>query len=231
MDILQSYFNHIITVMPSLLQGAIITIEVTSLSVFFGTIIGIFMALGKMSSRKILRLPSIIYIDFIRGTPLLVQILLFYYGIPGLISNVTGEAFRIDPILAGVIVCSINSGAYVAEIVRAGIQSIDKGQTEAARSLGMTHSQSMRQIILPQAFRRILPPMGNEFIVLLKDSSLLAVIGVPELLKSGQLYVATTFASFPVYIGVALVYLVMTLTISRMINWLERRWGIVDKSK
>ncbi|WP_300607096.1 amino acid ABC transporter permease [Methanohalophilus sp.] len=171
--------------MPSLLQGAIITIEVTSLSVFFGTIIGIFMALGKMSSRKILRLPSIIYIDFIRGTPLLVQILLFYYGIPGLISNVTGEAFRIDPILAGVIVCSINSGAYVAEIVRAGI----------------------------------------------KDSSLLAVIGVPELLKSGQLYVATTFASFPVYIGVALVYLVMTLTISRMINWLERRWGIVDKSK
>lgn len=226
MDILQSYIGHIINVMPSLLQGAVITIEVTSLSVFFGTIIGIFMALGKLSTKKIFRLPSLIYIDFIRGTPLLVQILLFYYGIPGLISSVTGEPLRIDPILAGVVVCSINSGAYVAEIVRAGIQSIEKGQTEAARSLGMTHTQTMKDIILPQAFRRVIPPMGNEFIVLLKDSSLLAVIGVPELLKSGQLYVATTFASFPVYIGVALVYLAMTLTISRLVHYSERRLGV-----
>ncbi|AKB85164.1 amino acid ABC transporter permease [Methanococcoides methylutens] len=226
MDILQSYIGHIINVMPSLLQGAVITVEVTSLSVFFGTIIGIFMALGKLSKSKIFHYPSVVYIDFIRGTPLLVQILLFYYGIPGLISNVTGEPLRIDPILAGVVVCSINSGAYVAEIVRAGIQSIEKGQMEAARSLGMSHAQTMKDIILPQAFRRIMPPLGNEFIVLLKDSSLLAVIGVPELLKSGQLYVATTFASFPVYIGVALVYLVMTLTISRLVHYSERRLGV-----
>jgi polar amino acid transport system permease protein len=228
MDILQLYIGHIIKVMPSLLQGAMITIEVTSLSVFFGTIIGIFMALGKLSSKRIFRYPSYVYIDFIRGTPLLVQILLFYYGIPGLISGLTGEPLRVDPIFAGIVVCSINSGAYVAEIVRAGIQSIERGQVEASRSLGMTHNQTMKDIILPQAFRRILPPLGNEFIVLLKDSSLLAVIGVPELLKSGQLYVATTFASFPVYIGVALVYLVMTLTISRLVHYSEKRLGVVS---
>ena len=228
MSIFESYVGHIVAVMPSLLQGALITIEVTSLSVFFGTIIGIFVALGKMSSRKALRWPSMTYIDVIRGTPLLVQILLFYYGIPGLISGLTGQPLRVDPILAGVFVCSINSGAYVAEIVRAGIQSVDRGQMEAARSLGMTHSQSMKKIILPQAFKNILPPMGNEFIVLLKDSSLLAIIGVPELLQSGRLYIATTFASFPVYIGVALVYLVLTLSISKLIDYLERRLGVSD---
>ncbi len=207
-----------------------ITIEITSFSLFFGLILGTISGLGKLSRKTIFRYPCIVYIDFIRGTPLLVQILLFYYGIPGLYSNATGNSLQIDPILAGIIVCSINSGAYIAEIVRGGIQSIDKGQMEAARSLGMNERLAMREIILPQAFRRIIPPLGNEFIALLKDSSLLAVIGVHELLKSGQLYISRTFAAFPVYIAVALMYLVLTIVISRIVAYSERRLGVSDRS-
>lgn len=221
--------EHIIKVMPQLLEGAALTVKITAMSVFFGIIIGLFMGLGKLSKNVIFKIPSTIYVDFIRGTPLFVQILLFYFGIPNLVSQMTGNPFPIDRMVAAVVVCSINSGAYVAEIFRAGIQSIERGQMEAARSLGMTHWQAMRYIILPQAFKRIVPPLGNEFIILLKDTSLLAVIGVEELTRKGQLYVATTYAAFPTYIGVALVYLIMTLTISQLVAQTERRLGASDR--
>ncbi|MDG6244297.1 MAG: amino acid ABC transporter permease [Methanolobus sp.] len=230
MSLLSTYLEHIIKVLPDLIVGSMITIEITSFSLFFGMILGTISGLGKLSRKRILRYLSIVYIDFIRGTPLLVQILLFYYGLPGLYSNVTGNPLSIDPIIAGIIVCSINSGAYIAEIVRAGIQSIDRGQMEAARSLGMNESMAMREIILPQAFRRIIPPLGNEFIALLKDSSLLAVIGVHELLKTGQLYISRTFAAFPVYIAVALMYLILTILISRLVAYSERRLGVSDRN-
>ncbi|WMW22611.1 amino acid ABC transporter permease [Methanolobus mangrovi] len=230
MSLLSSYLEHIIKVLPDLVTGSMITIEITSFSLFFGMILGTISGLGKLSRKKMFKYPSIVYIDFIRGTPLLVQILLFYYGIPGLYSNATGNPLQIDPILAGIIVCSINSGAYIAEIVRAGIQSIDRGQMEAARSLGMNERLAMKEIILPQAFKRIIPPLGNEFIALLKDSSLLAVIGVHELLKTGQLYISRTFAAFPVYIAVALMYLILTIVISRIVAYSERRLGVSDRS-
>lgn len=230
MSLLTTYLEHITRVLPDLLAGSLITIEITSFSVFFGLILGTIAGLGKLSRKRVFRYPSVVYVDFIRGTPLLVQILLFYYGIPGLYYNTTGNPMSIDPIIAGIIVCSINSGAYIAEIVRAGIQSIDRGQMEAARSLGMSERTAMREIILPQAFRRIIPPLGNEFIALLKDSSLLAVIGVHELLKSGQLYISRTFAAFPVYIAVALMYLIMTIAISRLVAYSERRLGVSDRS-
>lgn len=230
MEILQSYLYHMSRVLPQLLNGAVLTVEITTLSVLFGVIIGLFMGMGKLSNNLLFKVPSIIYIDFIRGTPLFVQILLFYFGIPGLISAIINDSFRIEPMIAAVAVCSINSGAYVAEIFRAGIQSIERGQMEAARSLGMNHRQAMRYIILPQAFRRIVPPLGNEFIVLLKDTSLLAVISVEELTRKGQLYAAATYASFPTYFAVALVYLVMTLTISRLVTYLERRLAVSDRS-
>jgi polar amino acid transport system permease protein len=227
---LSIYLDHIIKVFPSLVMGSLITIEVTSLSLFFGMILGTLFGLGKLSKNRLFRYPSIVYIDFIRGTPLLVQILLFYYGLPGLYFNITQNPVNIDPIFAGVIVCSINSGAYIAEIMRAGIKSIEKGQTEAARSLGMTNRMTMREIILPQAIRRVVPPLGNEFITLLKDSSLLAIIGVHELLKNGQLYISRTFAPFPVYITVALMYLAMTIVITRVIAHIEWRLDISDRS-
>ncbi|MBP1908983.1 amino acid ABC transporter permease [Methanolobus bombayensis] len=230
MSLLSTYLEHIVKVLPDLVTGSLITIEITSFALFFGMILGTLAGLGKLSKKKLFRYPTIVYVDFIRGTPLLVQILLFYYGIPGLYSNATGNSLNFDPILAGVIVCSINSGAYIAEIVRAGIQSIDKGQMEAARSLGMNEKMAMKEIILPQAFRRIIPPLGNEFIALLKDSSLLAVIGVHELLKTGQLYISRTFAAFPVYIAVALMYLLLTIVISRLVTYSERRLGVSDRN-
>ncbi len=136
---------------------------------------------------------------------------------------------RIDPFIAAITACSVNSGAYVAEIFRAGIQSIDKGQMEAGRSLGMTWTQTMRFIILPQAFKRIIPPLGNEFIAMLKDSSLVSVIGFEELTRRGQLIIARTYGSFEIWLTVAFIYLVMTLTISRLVDYLERRYKIDDK--
>jgi len=231
LSLLASYLEHAINVFPSLLRGAVITIEVTTFAIFFGLILGTIAAFGKLSKRSVFKIPSTMYVDFIRGTPLFVQILLFYYGIPGLIIGITGDPFRIDPIIAGIAVCSINSGAYNAEIVRAGIKSVDRGQMEAARSLGMTEGQAMREVIMPQAVRLIIPPLGNEFIALLKDSSLLAVISVHELSKNGMLYVSKTFAAFPTYISVALVYFALTMGISRVLNYIERRLGVSDRSE
>ena len=156
--------------------------------------------------------------DCIRGTPLLVQIFIVYFALPA----VTGT--RINPFIAAVVACSINSGAYVAEIFRGGIQSIDPGQMEAGRSLGLTWGQTMRYIIMPQAFKRIIPPLGNEFIAMLKDSSLVSVIGFEELTRRGQLIIARTYASFEIWTAVAVIYLIMTLTISRFVAYLERRY-------
>ena len=231
MSLFASYIQHAIDVFPSLLRGAVITIEVTTFAIFFGLILGTIAAFGKLSKRSVFRIPSSMYVDFIRGTPLFVQILLFYYGIPGLITGITGVPFRVDAILAGIAVCSINSGAYNAEIVRAGIKSVDRGQMEAARSLGMTEGQAMKEVIMPQAVRLIIPPLGNEFIALLKDSSLLAIISVHELSKNGMLYVSKTFAAFPTYISVAFVYFALTMGISRVLNYIERRLGVSDRSE
>ncbi len=229
METFAKYYMHINAAMPLLLKGAALTIQITAMSVFFGTLIGLVLSLMKISTNRLFRILSTMYVDFVRGTPLLVQILLIYFGLPGVVREITGEAFRMDPLFAGVLACSINSGAYVAEIFRAGIQSIERGQMEAARSLGMTRNQAMVHIILPQAVKRVIPPMGNEFIILLKDSSLLMIIGVHELTRQGQLYIATTFASFPIYLAIAFIYLIMTLSISRMVNYAERRLSVSDR--
>jgi His/Glu/Gln/Arg/opine family amino acid ABC transporter permease subunit len=220
------YIKHLVNAFPGLLKGAVLTIEITILAVFCGTVIGLFVALGRLSSKRLISILCGIYVDVIRGTPLLVQVFIVYFGVPNLLNQLLGGRYPIDPFWAAVITCSINSGAYVAEIFRAGIQSIEKGQIEAARSLGMTGSQAMRYIVLPQAFRRVVPPLGNEFIALMKDTSLLSAIGVEELVRKGQLYVATTYASFPVYTGIALIYLVLTMTISRWVAYTERRLGV-----
>ncbi|NLC39147.1 MAG: amino acid ABC transporter permease [Clostridia bacterium] len=218
--------KHLVNAFPGLLKGAVLTIEITILAVFCGTVIGLFVALGRLSSKRLISILCGIYVDVIRGTPLLVQVFIVYFGVPNLLNQLLGGRYPIDPFWAAVITCSINSGAYVAEIFRAGIQSIEKGQIEAARSLGMTGSQAMRYIVLTQAFRRVVPPLGNEFIALMKDTSLLSAIGVEELVRKGQLYVATTYASFPVYTGIALIYLVLTMTISRWVAYTERRLGV-----
>ena len=203
---------------PLLLAGAGITVEITALSVAFGMLIGIIVSLVRLSSLKPLRWLGNVYVDFIRGTPLLVQIFLVYFALPGIIGH------RVDAFVAAIAACSINSGAYVAEIFRGGIQSIDVGQMEAGRSLGMSWWQTMRFIILPQAFKRIIPPLGNEFIAMLKDSSLVSVIGFEELTRRGQLIIARTYASFEIWMAVAIIYLVMTFAVARLTGLLERKF-------
>lgn len=211
-------FSIITKSVPLLLKGAGVTIQITLLSVLLGMFFGLFIGMARLSKAWPLRTVSGVYVNFIRGTPLLVQIFIIFFAIPALIKS------PIDPFVAAVVACSINSSAYVAEIFRAGIQSIDKGQMEAGRSLGMSWVQTMRHIILPQAFRRVIPPLGNEFIILLKDSSLVSVIGFKELTLQGRLIIADTYATFEIWMAVAIIYLVMTLSISRFVKWLERRY-------
>ena len=216
-------FDLVTRSFPLLLLGAGVTIQITALSVGFGLVIGVFMGMARLSKMWVILSFAAVYVDFIRGTPLLVQIFLIYFALPIIIGQ------RIDPFVAAITACSVNSGAYVAEIFRGGIQSIDKGQMEAGRSLGMTWWQTMRFIVLPQAFKRVIPPLGNEFIAMLKDSSLVSVIGFEELTRRGQLIIARTYGSFEIWLTVAFIYLVMTLSISRLVAYLERRYKIDDK--
>jgi polar amino acid transport system permease protein len=210
-------FDLVIQSLPLLIMGAGITIKITALSVGLGMIIGMFVGIARISHVRPLRLLAAVYVDFLRGTPLLVQIFLIYFALPLLLDQ------RVDPFVAAITACGINSGAYVAEIFRAGIQAIDKGQMEAGRSLGMTWVQTMRYIIVPQAFKNIIPPLGNEFIALLKDSSLVSVIGFEELTRRGQLIIARTYGSLEIWLSVAVIYLVMTLAISRLVAYMEKR--------
>ena len=220
---MQFNFDLVVNSFPLLLVGAGVTIKITALSVALGVVIGLFVGIARISRLRILRVLAAVYVDFFRGTPLLVQIFLVYFALP----VITGQ--RVDPFVAAIGSCGINSGAYVAEIFRAGIQSIDKGQMEAGRSLGMTWGQTMRYIIVPQAFKRVIPPLGNEFIALLKDSSLVSVIGFEELTRRGQLIIAKTYGSLEIWISVAVIYLAMTLTISRFVAYLERRYKTDDR--
>ena len=223
MDGLMTFdMNLVVNSFPLLLIGAGVTIQITVLSTAIGFVIGLIVGVARISNLRLLRMLAEVYVEFFRGTPLLVQIFLFYFALP----VITGQ--RIDPFIAAISACGINSGAYVAEIFRAGIQSVDDGQMEAGRSLGMTWLQTMRYIIVPQAFKRVIPPLGNEFIAMLKDSSLVSVIGFEELTRRGQLIIAKTYGSFEIWMSVAVIYLVMTLTISRFVAYLERRYRVHD---
>ena len=205
---------------PILLQGAVITIQITVMAVGCGFFIGMIAALANLSRFKIVRLLVKCYVELFRGTPLFVQIFMIYFALPMVIGQ------SINPYVAAVTACSINSGAYVSEIFRAGIQSIDKGQMEAGRSLGLTWAQTMRYIVMPQAFKAIIPPLGNEFIAMMKDTSLVSVIGFEELTRRGQLIIARTYGSFEIWTAVAIIYLIMTLSISQLVAFLERRYNI-----
>ena len=198
-------FELIQGAIPLLLAGAGITLEITAMSVGFGLLIGMIIGVARLASVKPVRYAANFYVDFIRGTPLLVQIFLVYFALPTIIGQ------RIDPFFAAICACSINSG-------------IDKGQMEAGRSLGMTWYQTMRYVIMPQAFKRIIPPLGNEFIAMLKDSSLVSVIGFEELTRRGQLIIARTYASFEIWLAVAVIYLIMTFTVARLVGLMERRF-------
>ncbi len=194
------------------------TILLSLLGILFGTILGLFIGIGKMSSIKLVRLPFVWYINLFRGTPFFVQILLIHFGIMPIFMS------PVNPIATGVVALSLNAAAYIAEIFRAGIQSIDRGQMEAARSLGMNHIQAMRHVILPQAFKRMIPPLGNEFIVLLKESSLLAIVAAPELMYWGRAAQGQYYRVWEPYLTVALIYLVLTLSLTYLLAYVEKRF-------
>ncbi|ABZ83315.1 glutamine abc transporter, permease protein [Heliomicrobium modesticaldum Ice1] len=202
------------------LMGGWTTVKVTAISVMIGTVIGLFIALARLSHWRLLRWVAAIYTDVIRGTPLLVQIFIVHLGAPKLIGQ------SLPAMTSGLIALSVNSGAYVAEIFRAGIQSIDKGQMEASRSLGMSYGQAMRFVILPQAFRRVIPPLGNEFIAMLKDSSLVSVISLPELTMAGRTVLGSTARVWEAWLPVAAIYLTLTLLFSRLVAWYEQKLSV-----
>jgi glutamine transport system permease protein len=204
---------------PFFLKGTLYTIGFSLAGIVIGTIFGLLIGLGKLSPYKIIRLPLDWYVTFFRGTPFFVQILLIYFGVVPLL---IGDS---NAIFAGVLGLSLNAAAYIAEIFRAGIQSIERGQMEASRSLGMNYYKSMRYVILPQAVRRMIPPLGNEFIVLIKESSILAIIAAPELMYWGRAMQGQYYRVWEPYLAVALIYLLLTLTVSTVLNYIERRWA------
>ncbi len=214
-------FDIIIEYAPLFWEGTLLTIGLSLAGIAIGTVLGLLIGLGKMMRNKLLAFPFVLYVTFFRGTPLFVQILLIHFGVVPLITGTT------DPVMAAIMALSLNAAAYIAEIFRAGIQSIETGQMEAARSLGMSHVQAMIHVILPQAIKRMIPPLGNEFIVLIKESSIAAVIAAPELLYWGRAMGGQYGKVWEPYLTAALIYLFLTLTMSFILHRIERR---LDKS-
>ncbi|WP_113911463.1 amino acid ABC transporter permease [Roseovarius dicentrarchi] len=207
---------------PYLLKGVPYTLMISFGGLAIGFLIGILFGLMRISPTAWLRVPAIAYIEVFRGTPVLVQVLFIFYGLPQLLGS------PIDALTAGIAAIAVNSGAYISEVVRGGVQSIERGQREAGVSLGLTRAQTFRYIIWPQGFRRMIPALGNQAIISIKDTSLFAVIGVGELVRQGQIYIATTFNALEVYLMVALMYLAITLTLSVCLRLLERK-GLVGQ--
>ena len=209
-----------------ILKGALTSIEVTLLAITLGLVLGIIFGMARIAHRKWLQVVADVYIQVIRGTPMLLQIFFFFLGLPQIYTAITGNYLSPNPFVVGTIALGINSGAYTAEIIRAGIQSIDKGQSEAAYSLGMPYAMVMSQIILPQALRCMIPPLGSELIILLKDSSLISTIGVADLMFTAKILGSKYYTYVPFLLGAGIVYLVLTILISRSLNILERRMTI-----
>lgn len=207
----------VIDFIPALLEGLRYTLLVSVVGLLIGFALGAIFGLMRISRFGVLRALASVYIEVFRGTPLLVQAMWIFFALPLLIE------VRIPSLTAGIIVIGLNAGAYISEIVRGAVQSVDKGQMEAGRSLGMNLRDTMRYVIWPQAFRRMVPPLGNQFIITIKDTSLLSVILVPELIFQGRLIASNHFNAVEIYTTVALFYLVITLTLSGVLRIVEKR--------
>lgn len=214
---MQKYYGFFI-------DGTAITLLLSFFGVACGVILGVVLALMKLSRNSLIKSLSSAYIEVVRGTPLLLQLYIIYYGLPKLVGMDFGD------ITLGIIAISFNSAAYVGEIIRAGILSIDKGQMEAARSLGMPYRMAMTNIIIPQAFKNILPALGNEFIVLIKESSIVSVVGIHDLMYKADTVRGNTYLPFEPLIIAALIYFAITFTLSKLLGLLERRMRAGDSS-
>lgn len=209
-------------------KGTLISLGMAALSLLLGLVLGVIGSSAKRSKHFIPRLLANIYVEVIRGTPMLLQILIIFSVIPSIYTAFTGEILRINVYLIGIIAMSINSGAYSTELIRSGINGIDKGQWEACETLGLSQWQTMKLVILPQAFKRIIPPIISEFITLIKESSLTSCIGAIELLKSAQLLGAQYFEVMSPYCLSAIFYLIMTISISYFGRYVERKLAESD---
>ncbi|PTL37591.1 amino acid ABC transporter permease [Alkalicoccus saliphilus] len=211
---------HYTNALPFIWQGMQLTLIVTFVGVFIGFVIGSIFGLMRLSKNKIIYGIATVYIEALRGTPILVQALFLYFGV----SEFIGLNFT--AIQAGILVIALNAGAYIAEIVRGGVESVDKGQTEAGRSMGMTSTQTMRYIVWPQAFKRMIPPLGNQFIISLKDTSIFAVISLGEMTYLMRQYVSTTGDPFVPYIMLCFGYLIITVPSMIILRRVERRLDV-----
>lgn len=202
--------------LPLLLRGALVTLEIAGLGALIGILFGTLLGLAQTGKSRILRWMVTLYVTLVRGTPMLIQITFAYYVLPQF-------GIQLPAFWVAVVAIGLNSAAYVSQIIKAGIRSIGRGQVEAGRVLGLTNMQITRYIVLPQAFRVVIPALGNEFITLVKDSSLASTIGVVELTKEGQFIRGRTFDALTVFAAVALIYLIITTSLSLFINWFEQR--------
>ena len=207
---------------PHLLKGVPYTLLISFGGLAIGFAIGLLFGLLSINRSRLLRWPAVAYVEIFRGTPILVQVLFIFYGLPELLGG------PINALTAGIAAIAVNSGAYISEIVRGSVVSVHRGQREAGLSVGLSPKQTFWYIVWPQAFRRMIPPLGNQSIVSIKDTSLFSVIGVGELVRQGQVYIATTFTAFEVYMMVALLYLAITLSLSVLLRTVERRGLIPD---
>ncbi len=213
MDVIRNAF-------PYLMDGLKVTLYIFVIALILGFIIGLIVALLRLAPIKPLNWIAKSYINAIRGTPVIVQLFFIYFGLN------TIPWISMDKTTAGIVTIAINAGAYFAEIIRAGIQSVDSGQAEAARSLGLTSTQTMRYIVLPQAFRRMLPTFTNQSIISLKDTSLLSIIGIADLTQRGQIQQAATYESFKIWLMVGVIYFIIIYALTLLANFLERRFEI-----
>jgi polar amino acid transport system permease protein len=208
--------------------GAFYSLLLAIGALLFGIVLGTLGAAAKISKFRILRFIGSFYVELFRGTPMLLQILFFYLGVPVIFQAITGSTLRANPYIVGLIALSFNSGAYTTELIRSGIMGVDKGQWEASETLGLNYIQMMRFVILPQAFKRVVPPLVSEFITLIKDSSLISCIGAAELLYSAQVLGARYYNYLVPLTCASLMYLTLTLTVSFFARLLERRLAISD---
>ena len=208
---------------PLLLSAMGQTLLLALLGLFFGCILGIFFGLASVVDNKVSKAIAALYVNVIRGVPMIVLAFFVFYGVPYGLRTIFGISTVFTALQAGTICLALNCGAYMSEIIRAGIQAIDPGQMEAARSLGLTYWRSMFRVVLPQAIKNMIPSIVNQFIITLKDTSILSVIGFPELVNKAQNVIAITFKSFEVWAVVAVMYLVVILALQQVANALERR--------
>lgn len=206
-------------------EGVKNTLIIAALSVLLGVVFGTLMAVMRMSKIKPLKWIATAYIEFIRGTPLMVQLMFIFYGLPmaGITFPDVSWIPNFSRFMAGIVAMSMNSCAYVAEVIRSGIQAVDEGQMEAARSIGFKYGESMRMVILPQAVKNILPALGNEFVTVIKESSIVSVIGIADLMYRTNDVVAVTYRSLPCLAIAAVIYFIMTFLSSRLISYFEKR--------